>query len=86
MLGDTYVGKTSILNRFMKEDFNELTSVSVALDIRPREVAYNDVGDTVKLNVWDTAGNERYQAMNKGYFRGAHAAIIVYDYTKRKSF
>ena len=86
MLGDTYVGKTSILNRFMNNGFDDFTKVSVALDIKPKAVVYNDDGDSLKLNIWDTAGNERYQAMNKGYFRGSHAAVIVYDYTNRKSF
>ena len=59
---------------------------SVALACQLKEMAYNDQGDRVKLSIWDTAGSERYTGMNKGYFRGSNAAVIVYDYTNRKSY
>ena len=53
---------------------------------KTKEVSYNDKGDKIKLNIWDTAGQEKYDALTKMYFKGAEAALVVYDMTEENSF
>jgi small GTP-binding protein len=84
MVGSATVGKTSIVNRFAEGLFNSSTQPTIgaaflALIVRtPRYL--------VKLQIWDTAGCERYRAMAAMYFQNAHGAIIVYDVTSLQSF
>lgn len=60
---------------------------SFGAGFKTKDVAYDESGkDTVKLYLWDTAGQERYNALTKLYFKGANAAIIVYDITDQESF
>ena len=87
IVGDSGVGKTSILFRFVQGSFNENVQPSFGAGFKTKDVAYDDSGHgTVKLYLWDTAGQERYNALTKLYFKGANAAIIVYDITDEESF
>ena len=86
IIGDTGVGKTSILTRFVFERFDsEMRATSVA-SFKTKAVVYDEYNHSIKLNVWDTAGQERYNSLTKMYFKGAEAAIIVYDITDSLSF
>ncbi|XP_063148158.1 ras-related protein Rab-24 [Candoia aspera] len=85
MLGKEYVGKTSLVeryvhNRFLVGPYQNTIGAAFVAKVMP-------VGSrTVTLGIWDTAGSERYEAMSRIYYRGAKAAIVCYDLTDRSSF
>ena len=82
IVGDSGVGKTSILFRYVQGQFNEHVQPSFGAGFKTKDVPYNDAGDkTVKLYLWDTAGQERYKSVTRSYFRGSIGVIIVYDIT-----
>jgi small GTP-binding protein len=83
MLGSQSVGKTSIVNRFIRDSFGP-AAPTVGAVFLSKTVAVGDV--LVKLQIWDTGGSERYRSMAPMYFHDAHAVIIVYDLTIPESF
>ena len=86
IIGDSGVGKTAILERYMHGNFIEGNNATFSVTFKSKEVPWDDKGGTVKINLWDTAGQERYDALTKMYFKGADAALIVYDITDEISF
>ncbi|XP_046749520.1 ras-related protein Rab-24-like [Diprion similis] len=86
LLGSSNVGKTSLLERFIDDRFNENlpNQSTIGAAFASKEVCVNNVKFT--LGVWDTAGSERYQSMTKLYYRGAKAAIVCYDVTNLESW
>jgi small GTP-binding protein len=84
VLGDTGVGKSSILNQFLQSSFKAYLDSTIGGSFKSVEKEINQ--KKVRLNIWDTAGQERYQSLTKMYCRGVGAAILVYDITKRNSF
>ena len=85
IVGDIAVGKTSLASRFVEDKFpkNHIASVGVAYFTKTLVV---DEHLTVKFDIWDTAGQERYRSINTLYYRGAAAAVIVFDLTQRSTF
>jgi len=87
LLGESGVGKTCIIDRFIDntfEDFNPSTSVS---SFRAKTMTFEKYqGKSIKFEVWDTAGQERYRALNRMFYKDAGVAILVYDVTTKKSF
>ncbi|KAK8804148.1 RAS-related protein RABa4d-like protein [Blastocystis sp. subtype 4] len=85
IVGDIAVGKTSLASRFVDDKFtkNHIASVGVAYFTKTLVV---DDKLTVKFDIWDTAGQERYRSINQLYYRGAAAAVIVFDLTQRSTF
>ncbi|KAK2584696.1 hypothetical protein KPH14_007032 [Odynerus spinipes] len=86
LLGNAAVGKTSLLERFVNERFNENLSYqnTIGAAFAAKQIEIN--GKTIVMGIWDTAGNERYDAMTRIYYRGAKAAVICYDVTKSSTF
>ncbi|EDR22512.1 hypothetical protein, conserved [Entamoeba dispar SAW760] len=84
MVGDCGVGKTSIVNRLVNNEFNKETSPTVAAVFRQTIVDNED--DSYKLEIWDTAGEEKYRSVVGSYFRGANGAVIVFDVIDKNSF
>ncbi len=84
LLGETAVGKSSIVLRYVKKLWSEYTESTIGAAFLTASVALDDI--TVKLEIWDTAGQERYHSLAPMYYRGAAAAIVVYDITNRDSF
>ena len=90
LLGDSGVGKTSIMTRFMDGDM----SVNIATmtgGIEFKHVIFdvtgdNDVKSAVKLQLWDSAGQPRFRSLAKNHFRNKHAFFLFYDVTERTSF
>lgn len=78
-LGDTYVGKTCLINRFMYDTFNENYQVTIGIDFLSKSMYVED--KVVKLQLWDTAGQERFRSLIPNYLREAAAAVVVYDLT-----
>lgn len=84
IIGDSGVGKSSLLVRFADNTFsgNYITTIGVDFKIRTIEIA----GERVKLQIWDTAGQERFRTITSTYYRGTHGVIVVYDVTSGDSF
>ncbi|GFQ04474.1 RAS-related protein rabf2a [Phtheirospermum japonicum] len=84
LLGDVGAGKSSLVLRFVKGQFVEFQESTIGAAFFSQTVAVNDA--TVKFEIWDTAGQERYHSLAPMYYRGAAAAVIVYDITNPASF
>ena len=84
LIGNTGVGKTSLLLRLTDNTFNDQTITSIGVDFKVRYYELN--GETIKVQIWDTAGQERFRSITRAYYRGAHGIILVYDITDRASF
>jgi Ras-related protein Rab-1A len=84
LIGNSAVGKSSLLLRFSDNIFNEsfLPTIGVDFKIRTFELS----SKTVKLQIWDTAGQERFKTITSSYYKGAHGIILTYDITDKQSF
>ena len=83
-IGDSSVGKTCIVNRFISDNFdpNQTNTIGALFKTYGTQRGGNDI----ELHLFDTAGQEQYRAIGSAYFRSAAAALIVYDITNRQSF
>lgn len=84
LIGDSGVGKTSVLSRYLDEDIQENHISTIGVDFKIKTIVHN--GETVKLLLWDTAGQEKFSAITKSYYRGSHGIIIIFDVTHKDSF
>ncbi|KAL8257749.1 hypothetical protein R6Q59_029790 [Mikania micrantha] len=80
LLGDSGVGKSCIVLRFVRGQFDPTSKVTVGASFLTQTIALQD-STTVKFEIWDTAGQERYAALAPLYYRGAAIAVVVYDIT-----
>ena len=78
------MGKTSVILRFTNGIFKDEFLNSIGVDFRSKDINYD--GKKIKLQIWDTAGEERYRTITSSYYRGAHAIAIVFDLTKLETF
>jgi small GTP-binding protein len=83
LLGETSVGKSSIITRFTRDDFFEFQEPTIGAAFQSKSTYLDDC--IVKMDFWDTAGQERYRSFAPMYYRGAKAAFIVYDITNTDS-
>jgi hypothetical protein len=86
LLGDSGVGKSCIVLRFVRGQFDANSKVTVGAAFLSQTVSLPDATTTVKFEIWDTAGQERYASLAPLYYRGASAAAVVYDITSAESF
>ena len=84
LLGETSVGKSSILTRYTKDIFTELTVSTIQEFYTEKEIEIR--GSPMKFQIWDTAGQEKFRSIVKNYYLGSIGAILVYDITNRESF
>ncbi|NWS49925.1 RAB5B protein, partial [Probosciger aterrimus] len=84
LLGESAVGKSSLVLRFVKGQFHEYQESTIGAAFLTQSVCLDDT--TVKFEIWDTAGQERYHSLAPMYYRGAQAAIVVYDITNQETF
>ncbi|XP_017787138.1 PREDICTED: ras-related protein Rab-35 [Nicrophorus vespilloides] len=84
IIGDSGVGKSSLLLRFADNTFSGSYITTIGVDFKIRTV--NLDGKRVKLQIWDTAGQERFRTITSTYYRGTHGVIVVYDVTNGESF
>lgn len=85
LLGDSGVGKSCIVLRFVRGQFDPASKVTVGASFLSQTIALQD-STTVKFEIWDTAGQERYASLAPLYYRGASAAVVVYDITSTETF
>ncbi|KAI8142189.1 small GTPase superfamily, partial [Fennellomyces sp. T-0311] len=78
------VGKTSMVVRYVQKTFSTSSTSTIGASFMTKKLTVDDC--QVRLQIWDTAGQERFRAMAPMYYRGAHAAILVYDITSEESF
>ena len=83
-LGDQYVGKSSILNRFYQDKFEPDYQATIGLDFHSKNVDIN--GNSVRLLLYDTAGQEKFKSLIPMYIRDANIIIVVYDISNKDSF
>ena len=83
-LGEIYVGKTSLLSRFMSDTFDDNYKATIGIDFLSKSMTLPD--RTVRLQLWDTAGQERFRSLIPNYIRDSSVAIIVFDVTNKQSF
>ena len=84
LLGDSDVGKSSLILRYTEETFNSKLVNSIGVDFKMKKKEID--GKVIKVQIWDTAGHERFRSITYSYYRGANAIIIVFDLSDKKSF
>ena len=81
LLGESSVGKTSLIKRYLKDEFEEVIVSRVSEGYLEKIIDIN--WTPINLEIWDTAGEERFRTLVRNYFKGTHAAILIYDISKR---
>ena len=84
LIGDSGVGKSNLLSRFTRNEFNLESKSTIGVEFATRSVQVD--GKSIKAQIWDTAGQERYRAITTAYYRGAVGALVVYDVAKHLTF
>lgn len=86
LLGESAVGKSSIVHRFVKNTFDDMRESTIGAAFLTQTINLPESKTTIKFEIWDTAGQERYKSLAPMYYRNANAALCVYDITSRSSF
>ncbi|CAF9908533.1 Rab GTPase ypt7 [Imshaugia aleurites] len=84
ILGDSGVGKTSLMNQYVNKKFSASYKATIGADFLTKEVLVDD--RLVTMQLWDTAGQERFQSLGVAFYRGADCCVLVYDVNNSKSF
>ena len=85
LLGDSGVGKTCIINKYLFDKFSETHNSSIGIEKNDKRLKMND-GNELKVIIWDTAGQERFRAMSTNTIKGAQGIVLVFDNTKKVTF
>ena len=84
LIGDTSVGKTNILSKYLTNEFDPDSKATVGVEFGTKNFKIED--NIVKVQIWDTAGQERYRSITNAYYKGAKGSLLVYDITNPKTF
>ncbi|KEI40735.1 uncharacterized protein L969DRAFT_85953 [Mixia osmundae IAM 14324] len=84
LIGDSGVGKSNLLSRFTRNEFNLESKSTIGVEFATRSISVDT--KTIKAQIWDTAGQERYRAITSAYYRGAVGALLVYDIAKHPTY
>ena len=85
-LGDPGVGKTCVISRFTRGCFDGNVASTMGANYTSKTVEVPELGESLELDIWDTAGQEKYRSLTRIFFQGAKLAILVYDITRKDSF
>ncbi|MCK4827519.1 GTP-binding protein, partial [bacterium] len=86
MLGDTGVGKSCLVSKFVRDEFSEFQEPTIGAAYQVKNIKCKGNQKTVKFEIWDTAGQERYKSLTPMYYRGADIAMLCFDTTSKDSF
>ena len=84
IIGDSGVGKTNIMSKFLKNKFMEESKATVGVEFGSKLFDLN--GHKIKAQIWDTAGQEKYKSITGAYFKGSKGALVVYDITQKSTY
>ena len=84
LIGNSGVGKSSLLLRFTDGEFTDNFMPTIGVDFKVKTVTLDS--KQTKLQIWDTAGQDRFSTITSSYFKGAHGVLVTYDITDRESF
>ena len=84
LIGDSCVGKSNILLKYLKNQFNENSKTTVGVEFGTKNIIINN--KRIKIQIWDTAGQERYRSITSAYYKGAKGVLIIYDITRKNTF
>ena len=86
LIGESGVGKTSIINRYANNQFSPNLDPTPGANFTTKQLEIKGFKQQIKFEIWDTAGQEKYRALAKVFYKNAHICILVYDITRKKSF
>ncbi len=86
ILGDAAVGKTSLINQYIEQSFEEDYKPTLGANIIRKDVFIDEINASVRLIMWDLAGQEKYNVIRSMYFQGCVGALLVYDVTRHNTF
>lgn len=84
LIGDSGVGKSNILNRFMRNNFDYESKATVGVEFNSKIFEVNKT--KIKAQMWDTAGQERYKSITGAYYKGTKGALLIFDLTRKETF
>jgi len=84
IVGDTAVGKSCLLLQFTDKRFQPVHDLTIGVEFGSRTITIDS--NSIKLQIWDTAGQEKFRSITRSYYRGAAGALLVYDITRRETF
>ena len=84
LIGDSNVGKTNILSKYLQNEFNPDSKATVGVEFGSKTFNIND--NVIKAQIWDTAGTEKYRSITNAYYKGAKGVFVVYDISRKASF
>jgi small GTP-binding protein len=85
LLGDSTVGRTCFLMRYTDNTYQEIHMSTIGIDNKFKDVELED-GKKVKIQIWDTAGQDRFRSITRNYYKGANGIVLIFDVTNKKSY
>ena len=86
LIGEMAVGKTSIINRFVNNFFNDKEKTTIGASYETADLDYEEYKISLTFQIWDTAGQERYRGLAKIFYKDADIVILVYDITRKETY
>ncbi|ORZ40900.1 putative RTW [Catenaria anguillulae PL171] len=86
LLGDSAVGKSKLIERFLLKDYSQATSSTYALSLFKYKSTHPTTGEPLHIDFYDTAGQERFASMHPGYYHGAHACLLCFDLSRKITY
>ena len=86
LIGESGVGKTSIISRYISNTFSSVLMATPGANFTTKTIFLQDENQSIKFEIWDTAGQEKYRALAKVFYKNAAVCILVYDITRKASF
>ena len=86
LIGESGVGKTSIISRYISNKFSSLFAATPGASFTVKTVFIREYKQSIRFEIWDTAGQEKYRSLTKVFYKNAQVCVLVYDITRRSSF
>ena len=86
LIGDSGVGKTCLISRFISGQFDANVNSTNGASYASKKVEFPELGKSLVLDIWDTAGQEKYKSLTKFFYKDAAMVVLVYDITRRESY